>query len=54
MSGEVREAGACGARPPPVEPFSTYVVDVATGQMTRVTTGFLPVWLSADTLIVQL
>ena len=32
---------------------STYIVDVATGQMTRVATGALPVWLSADTLIVQ-
>jgi hypothetical protein len=33
---------------------STYIVDVATGQMTRVATGSLPVWLSADTLIAQM
>src|SRR6185295_16108798 len=34
--------------------YSTSIVDVATGQTTRVATGFLPVWLSADTLIVQI
>ena len=33
---------------------STYIVDVAAGQTTRVTTGFLPVWLSPDTLIVRI
>ena len=33
---------------------STYIMDVGTGQTTRVATGSLPVWLSADTLIVQM
>ena len=33
---------------------STYIVDVASGQLMRVATGSQPVWLTADTLIVQM